>query len=137
MVESPYQVGKSCEAWCTKCKTETEHTIIAMVKDSPKRVDCNTCHSQHNYRLAPVKRGPAKGKVTAPRPLNRKNASWERLLATDDNPEARLYSMTERFKSDEVVDHKSLGIGFVRQVQPGNKIEVLFKSGKKLLVHGR
>ena len=44
--------------------------------------------------------------------------------------------MTERFGADEVVNHEGFGIGIVQQVQPENKIEVLLKSGKKLLVHG-
>ena len=133
----PYRVGKSCESWCTRCKSETEHTIIAMVDDSPKRVECNSCHSQHNYRLVSGQRKQAKTKASGSRRIGRKNARWERLLSTDDRPEARLYSITERFEADEVVAHKSLGIGIVQQVQPGNKIEVLFESGKKLLVHGR
>ena len=30
-MQRPYRVGSSCEAWCTKCKVEGEHTIIAMV----------------------------------------------------------------------------------------------------------
>ena len=133
----PYRVGRSCEAWCTRCKSETEHTIIAMVDGLPKRVECNSCHGQHNYRLAPGQRQQAEGKAARLRPFSHKNARWEKLLSTDDSPEARLYSMTERFEADEVVEHESLGIGIVQHVQPGNKIEVLFKSGKKLLVHGR
>ena len=61
----------------------------------------------------------------------------KKLVPTDDSVETRLYSMVERFETDEIVKHKSLGIGIVQQVQPGNKIEVLFESGKRLLVHGR
>ena len=129
-MERPYQVGKSCEAWCTRCKLEAEHTIIAMVDSLPKRVECNSCHSHHNYRLAPDQRRTAKMKGSRSRRISRK-------LSTDDTLEARLYSMTGRFESDEVVEHESFGVGIVQQVQPGNKIEVLFKSGKKLLVHGR
>ena len=136
-MQRPYRVGRSCEAWCARCKSEAEHTIVAMVDGLPKRVECNSCHNQHNYRLAPGQRRPAKMKDSRSRRINRKNASWERLLSTDDSPEVRLYSMTERFEADEVVEHESFGNGIVQQVQPGNKIEVLFKSGKKLLVHGR
>ncbi len=134
-MQRPYRVGRSCEAWCTRCKSEEEHTIIAMVDGLPKRVECDSCHGQHNYRLAPGQRRPAKKKGFRSRRISRKNAPWER--PTDDSPEARLYSMTERFEADEVVEHESFGIGIVQQVQPGNKIEVLFKSGKKLLVHAR
>ncbi len=136
-MQRPYRVGRSCEAWCTRCKAESEHTVIAMVGDLPKRVECDSCHSQHNYRLAPKQRKQAEKKASGSPQTGRKNSRWERLLSADGNPEAKLYSMTERFQTDEVVDHKSLGIGIVERVQPGNKIEVLFESGKKLLVHGR
>jgi len=133
-MQRPYRVGSSCEAWCTKCKVEGEHTIIAMVESLPKRVECSSCHGKHNYRLAPAPRKPAKPKASGSRRFSGKNA-WERLTA--DAPEARPYSMSERFAADEVIEHQSLGIGIVHQVQPGDKIEVLFKVGKKLLVHGR
>ncbi len=136
-MQRPYRVGRSCVSWCTLCRSEMQHTIIAMVEDSPKRVECDSCHSQHNYRLAPGGRKQAARKASGSSRIGRKNTRWERLVPTDDNPEARLYSLTERFEKDEVLAHKSLGIGIVQQVQPGNKIEVLFESGKKLLVHGR
>ena len=136
-MQRSYEVGRSCEAWCTRCKSETEHTIIAMVDGLPKRVECDICHSQHNYRGAPGQGQPTKKKGSRSRRISRKNSPRERLLSADDSPEARLYSMTERFEADEVVEHGSFGIGIVQQVQPGNKIEVLFRSGKKLLVHGR
>ncbi len=136
-MQQTYLVGRSCEAWCTKCKSETEHTIIALVDSSPKRVECNSCHGQHNFRLAPVQRKQTKAKASGSRPTSRKNTRWEKLVPTDDSVETRLYSMVERFETDEIVKHKSLGIGIVQQVQPGNKIEVLFESGKRLLVHGR
>ncbi len=136
-MQRPFMVGRSCEAWCTRCKSEAEHTIVAIVDGLPKRVECHICHSQHNYRVAPGQRRPAKKKGSRTRRVSRNNSPWESLLSTDDRPKARLYSMTERFEADEVVNHESFGIGIVQQVQPGNKIEVLFKSGKKLLVHGR
>ena len=136
-MQRSYRVGRSCEAWCTRCKSEEEHTIIAMVGGLPKRVQCDSCHTQHNYRLAPSQRRPAKTGTSSSRSFSRKNTRWEKLLSAEDSPEARRYSMSDRFEADEFVDHESLGIGIVQQVQPGNRIEVLFKSGKKLLVHGR
>lgn len=45
--------------------------------------------------------------------------------------------MSERFEANQVMEHPIFGIGIVQEALPGDKIEVLFKSGKKLLVHGR
>ena len=42
--------GSEIDAWCTKCRMDLGHRIVAMVKDQPKRVVCQTCGSQHNYR---------------------------------------------------------------------------------------
>ncbi|MCB9701806.1 MAG: hypothetical protein H6711_07940 [Myxococcales bacterium] len=48
----PYQVGQDIDAWCTRCRLDTTHVIVAMASDGtkPKRVECTSCHGQHNYR---------------------------------------------------------------------------------------
>jgi hypothetical protein len=32
-----YKTGGDCDAWCTKCKMDLAHTIVAMVTASPYR----------------------------------------------------------------------------------------------------
>lgn len=44
------------------------------------------------------------------------------------------YKASARFSTGEIIDHKSFGIGFVIGETGLNKIEVLFESGRKLLV---
>ena len=44
------------------------------------------------------------------------------------------YKQTQRFSVGDVIDHKSFGTGFVMAETGLNKIEVLFKSGRKMLV---
>ena len=51
-----YSTGGYVDAWCTKCKMELGHTIIAMVDNMPKRVQCNTCGGKHNFRTGPSER---------------------------------------------------------------------------------
>ena len=115
-------------------QSKAESTIIAMVDGLPQRVECDNCHGQHNHHLAPGQLRPAKTKSSRSRRSSPKNARWERLLSTDDSPEAKFYSITKRF---EAAEHESFGIMIVQQVQLGNKVEVLFKLGKKLLVDER
>ena len=42
--------GSEIDAWCTKCRMDLMHRIVAMVQSAPKRVICLTCNSEHNYR---------------------------------------------------------------------------------------
>jgi hypothetical protein len=41
--------GSEIDAYCTKCRLDLGHTIIAMVGHTVPKVICNTCGSQHKY----------------------------------------------------------------------------------------
>jgi len=46
-----YRAGQSIEDYCRACKTDRQHTIIAVdLNAHPLRVMCGYCDSQHNYR---------------------------------------------------------------------------------------
>ena len=132
------RVGGDIDAWCTKCKMNLGHTILAMVGDRPARVRCNTCQGEHNYRGepdAPRKGGwqPASERAAREKPVV---TSWEALLAGKDLSRARKYSAKEKFAQDEVLQHPTFGIGLVQEVR-GDKIQVAFKADVKTLVHGK
>ncbi len=46
-----FKVGEDIEAWCTKCRTDTLHVVVALRPDGslPQRVECKECHGQHMY----------------------------------------------------------------------------------------
>lgn len=44
------RTGGEIDSWCTKCKLDLTHRIIAMVGDVVKKVECKTCGSHHLYR---------------------------------------------------------------------------------------
>ncbi len=130
-----YTVGESVEAWCTKCKLELEHTIIAMVENVPKKVKCNTCGGQHNYRLKPAERSRTVSRKTT-RKVKSHEASYNELnekLTGGDLSHARKYSMQGNFKKDEILDHPTFGIGIVTAVIQSHKMEIIFKDGPRLL----
>ena len=137
-----FKVGNNCDCWCTKCKLVLEHVIIAMVEAKPKRVECTTCKSQHNYKLAPgrkaAKASPKRTTGTKKTPARRgRKVSWTALVAERDLSQARNYMVSATFEGDELIDHSLFGIGVVLEAVPGNKIQVLFEQGAKLLVHSR
>lgn len=131
-----YSVGGNAEAWCTKCKSEREHTIATMVDNAPKKVICNTCKGQHNFRSKPPEKSKAKPK-TSTRKAKSQEANYEEHLSrlTGGNlSKAKKYSIKGNFKKDEVIDHNSFGIGIVLSVMQIKKIEVLFKDEPKILI---
>lgn len=44
------KTGGEIDSYCTKCKLDLTHRIIAMVGDDVKKVECKTCGSHHLYR---------------------------------------------------------------------------------------
>jgi hypothetical protein len=65
-------------------------------------------------------------------------AQYEARLSAQKNNlnSAKDYKATLRFKSGDIINHKSFGLGFVVAESGLNKIEVLFAQGRKLLAVG-
>lgn len=135
------RTGGEIDSICTKCKMVLAHTVIAMVGSKPVRVQCNTCGGQHNYRSATpaeakrVARSASTATTRSPR-VSPIRLSFDEMLAQRQTGMSKPYSTKTRFLLDEVISHPSFGLGFVSEVKD-DKIEVTFRSGMKLLVHGR
>ena len=140
--------GSIVETRCTRCRDLTNHTIVAMVGEQIVRVECNTCHSVHNYRAAKEAKvreakaatppGTAAQKTTAPRPAKADpeaaaRAEWEALQPGLDPAQALPYNMNGTYRAKELLSHPLFGLGIVQAVLPPNKMDVLFRDGKKRL----
>jgi len=119
------------------------HTIVAMVGDKVVRVECNTCRGTHNYHSKPEPKAAATATArksaspAAPRAPRRDPGAadrdeWESLRGEIEVARAIPYEMTAKYRAKTVVSHSVFGLGVVMLVMP-NKIEVLFRDGKKLL----
>jgi len=140
--------GDILDANCTRCRVLTNHTIVAMVQGRVARVKCNTCGSEHNYHSPKEEKAPTTRRVpvarertsttAAPRKevAPRYHEQWEALLTGKDPAEVRTYDMAGKFRKDDQVAHPIFGIGVVTTAA-GNKMEVFFKDGPKLLRCGR
>jgi len=133
-----FTVGGEVVSWCTKCKHELGHTIIAIVDNKPKKVKCNTCSGQHNFRAKPsetgktVKRAGRKRKT----PEEIYNEQITRLSGGDLSS-ARMYRIDESFTVDELINHPKFGVGIVMSIVKINKVETLFKDGSRLLIQNQ
>jgi len=142
MTAKKLAAGDIIVARCTRCRALLNHTIVAMVGERVVRVECNTCHGVHNYigektavasspRAAGHKGAPGAAKAVK-EPGAAEREEWQALLAEMGDRQAIPYDMAAGCRVNNLVEHATFGLGIVRLVT-GNKMEVLFRSGKKLL----
>ena len=130
------EAGADIDAYCSKCKLLLAHVIIAMRGSRPARVECKTCSSVHTYRDdAPKKRTTRR--ATSRDPAAQALAAYEGVMDGRDISRASKYGAKEVFSLEDVLDHKTFGIGLVTRVLSDKKIEVVFQTGNKILVHSR
>ena len=137
------RVGKDIDALCTKCKMVLNHVVVSELNGVVSKVQCRTCGTLHKYReagrqSAPVKKTrPARvvkagsSALAAPQDLKRLwQMKQEALLAEADILD---YRPDSDYEEGDVVQHAKFGLGFVERVVSKNRIEILFKSGLKLM----
>ena len=126
------KLGGNIDSWCGKCKMVLAHTIEAMVKNKVTRGSCNTCKSSHAYKAT------APGTRTTKTGGTRGSANkYQNLLKSAETMAAKTYSPSNKYSEGDVLDHFTLGRGVTTAVKEGAKIEVLFESGLKTLIHAR
>jgi hypothetical protein len=139
---SSIRVGGEIDAHCNKCELNLAHTILAMVGTAVKRVQCNTCGSQHMYRgeqpLVKATSFAAPKRASGPRTprAETKVVTFDEILKGKDLTRAKKYSIRETYVLDEVIDHPTFGFGIVTAVRV-DKVDVTFKVEVKTLAHGK
>jgi len=145
--------GSEVDAWCTKCRMDLLHRIIAMEGPKIARVECRTCNGHHNYRRpksspAPVttkaERLPAKagtarspalsGRKLAAHELERQREStWEKAVLGKPMTSFRAYRASQTFASGDLIRHGKFGDGYIVRIIDRQKVEVMFKDGPRTL----
>jgi hypothetical protein len=130
-------VAQNVITMCTKCGMELSHVVVAHDKGGMvESVTCHTCGSEHKYR-------PDKKK--APKKTSKKSIStqevdltktFEKLAEKFKDKKPLPYSMSGSFKNDDVIDHKTFGMGIVISAS-SDKMEVAFSGGPRILVCNR
>ena len=128
-------VGSDIEAYCTKCKMVLGHTVAAMDGAKPRRVKCNTCGGDHNYRATkPVARTAAKKAPKAKSTTRRTRQSWEEVMQEASAKPHKTYSMSGSFGEGDWIEHTTFGLGCVQSFTPPNKITVRFADSTRMLI---
>jgi hypothetical protein len=135
---SKIAVGSDVEAYCTKCRMVLAHSVVALEGSKPRRVRCNTCNGEHNYRPnKPVAKVAAKktAKGTTKRAGPKKTRqSWEEVMQEASAKPHKKYSMAGSFGEGDWIEHATFGLGCVQSFVPPNKITVRFADSTRMLV---
>jgi len=140
--EDADEVGGEIEAYCPspRCKADTTHTIISMYEDEVRRVQCVVCGEVHAYRK-PRGDGVDEASDGTTKKAPQKRMTWDDAMARateGDLANCRPYSIRDSYEEGDVVHHPVFDIGFVTELLPDNKVEVIFRDGgSRILVHNR
>ena len=118
-------VGGDIQAYCGKCKSVLKHVIVAMKGTRAAKTECQTCNSTHAYRKNP------------PDTKAKKKSQYEDAMEGRDVTKPIPYRFNRKFSEQDVIKHKTFGIGLVTRVVTEKKMEVLFEESSKLLVYGQ
>jgi hypothetical protein len=140
--------GSEVDAWCTKCKMDLLHRIIAMNGEKILQVECLTCRGHHNYRkpksAAAEPKTPRAASTRAPASLSPRKAAaaeverkreqgWEKAVAGQAIAAFKAYRPAQTFSEGELIRHSKFGDGYIMRVIDRQKVEVMFKDGPRTL----
>jgi hypothetical protein len=146
--------GSEVDAWCTKCRMDLLHRIIAMEGPKIARVECRTCGGHHNYRrpksgplpAARKDQSPAKTSATRSSPPSmsprkaaaheaerQRESTWEKAVLGKPVTSFRAYRASQTFNSRDLIRHGKFGDGYIVRIIDRQKVEVMFKDGPRTL----
>lgn len=150
MTGRPIGPGDDVDAWCTRCKMNLNHRVIATVGSDIRRVQCLTCGSDHKYyppkdmdSTPRKKRSSSASTATTSRTAPAKGSARARgewttfMKEMDPTVPPRPYKISEDYKAGEYIEHSALGTGRVVDVLGSERIEVAFEDGRRILVCNR
>ena len=131
-------IGSDVEAYCTKCKLVLSHTVVALQAGKPRRVKCNTCKGEHNFRAEKPQAKTAVKKAAKAKPATKRTRqSWTETMQEASGKPHKTYSMSGSFAEGDWIEHSVFGLGCVQTFTPPNKITVRFTDSTRLLICNR
>ena len=135
-------VAKEVIAYCTSCKMDLGHVVVAVQGDRIVKVQCKTCKKDHGYKVPkgvnePAAKPKRQSKKAAAEEAagNPIEAEWEKLMAAHKNAPMKQYAMKSSFLLGDKLNHPTFGDGIVGKLIYPNKLEVIFRTDVKVLIH--
>ena len=157
MTTKPIKPGTEVDSWCTKCRMDLLHRIIAVHNGRIMRVECRTCGGHHNYRRpksataepkAAAARASASSSTERPRQSSsapsprraaaveaerQREASWQKAVLGQPISSFKAYRASQTFSLGDLIRHGKFGDGYIVRVIDRQKVEVMFKDGPRML----
>jgi hypothetical protein len=119
---------------CSTCEQIVARFAGAGIRPLRVAIKCRRCGAVHRHHASPTSPPPkAKRSAKAAAALAHE-VTYERLLAVTAGRKSRPYSVSGIFRPNDVIEHPTFGVGVVTHLIAGDKIQVVFKNGDKLLV---
>ncbi len=139
-------VGQEILSYCSSCKLNLKHTIVAHKSGNAgpiAKVKCHTCQKIHAFRNDPgaaasaaaVKRKASGTPVREKAQVIPVEVEWREQLSTRQNAPSLPYAPSKEFKEGDVIEHPTFGCGVVKAIKDGNKFEAIFQRDVKVLIH--
>jgi hypothetical protein len=138
---SSSSVGKETLAYCTSCKMDLNHVIVAMKGDRIAKAQCFTCKKEHAYKAPkgvtepPKKKKKTKAELAEEQTATSIEAEWTKLMAAHKDAPVKNYSAKGMFVLGDKISHATFGDGIVGKLIYPNKIEVIFRTDIKVLIY--
>lgn len=139
-------VGKEVISYCMSCKMDLAHVVVAMKGDRIVKCQCKTCKKEHGFKTPkgiteppaakPVKEKKSRKAVAAENAENAIELEWEKLMLAHKHAPLKSYTMKGHFLLGDKLNHPNFGEGIVGKLIYPNKVEVIFRTDVKVLIHG-
>jgi hypothetical protein len=126
------------------------HRIIALIGNQIQRVHCLTCGGDHKYyppkheKQDPSERkhlrvvSPEKPRKTGQKTTARTSGEWTTFMKEmppDTSP--RPYRVSDSYSRGDFIEHPQFGVGKVLDIVAAEKMQVVFREGRKILICNR
>lgn len=138
---TPASVAQETLAYCTSCKMDLNHVIVAMKGDRIVKVQCLTCKKEHVYRVPKGAAEPAPKATRVRKSSEGEEANhsieveWEKLMAAHKDVTLKPYHVKGQFGLGDKLNHPTFGEGIVGKLIYPNKLEVIFRTDVKILIY--
>ncbi len=119
---------------CSTCDQIVARFAGAGIRPLRVAIKCRRCGSVHRHPSPPPAPPIKTRRSSKAAAAIAHEVAYERLLAVTSGRKSRPYSVSGAFRAHDVIEHSTFGLGVVTHLLAGDKIQVVFKNGDKLLV---
>ncbi len=119
---------------CSTCDQIVARFAGAGIRPLRVAIKCRRCGAVHRHPSPPPAQPVKARRSSKAAAAIAHEVAYERLLAVTSGRKSRPYSVSGAFRPNDVIEHPTFGLGVVTHLIAGDKIQVVFKNGDKLLV---